>query len=171
MSYMRKYIDILNENNVKLFEGRFRNEEEYNNWIETDVIPWAKSEFEDTGLGDPSMGDEQWDFEDWFEANKEKIIDRFIDMEEYYDSIPQRESIDVSEEQLDEARPTKILGLLGGMRKHPDVEDVIDIQSQADGMTALVRTTDGNAYEIQVRQAGYSQHPGIKRQTMPKSER
>ena len=70
--------------------------------------------------------------------------------------------------QLDEYRSTNILGFMSGLRKHPDVEKIVDIVSQADGQTALVRTKDGNAYEIQVRQAGMSQHPSIQQQTKRK---
>lgn len=67
--------------------------------------------------------------------------------------------------QLDEYRATNILGFMSGLRKHPEVEKIIDIVSQADGQTALVRTKDGNAYEVQVRQAGMGQHPGLDRYT------
>ena len=70
--------------------------------------------------------------------------------------------------QLDEYRATNILGFMSGLRKHPDVEKIVDIVSQADGQSALVRTKDGNAYEIQVRQAGMSQHPSIQQQTRGK---
>ena len=72
--------------------------------------------------------------------------------------------------QLDEYRATNILGFMSGLRKHPDVEKIVDIVSQADGQSALVRTKDGNAYEIQVRQAGMSQHPGIQKHTKKDKE-
>lgn len=72
--------------------------------------------------------------------------------------------------QLDEYRATNILGFMSGLRKHPDVEKIVDIVSQADGQSALVRTKDGNAYEIQVRQAGMSQHPSIQKHTKKNKE-
>lgn len=67
--------------------------------------------------------------------------------------------------QLDEYRSTNILGFISGLRQHPEVEKIVDIVAQADGKTALVRTKDGNAYEVMVRQAGYNQHPSLDKYT------
>ena len=64
-----------------------------------------------------------------------------------------------------EARPTNILGLIVELKKLPSVEKIIEITTQHDGMSVLVRTTDGNAYEIQIRQAEFAQHPDIKKKT------
>lgn len=66
---------------------------------------------------------------------------------------------------VSEARPTNILGLIVELKKLPSVEKIIEITTQRDGMSALVRTTDGNAYEIQIRQAEFAQHPDIKKKT------
>lgn len=66
---------------------------------------------------------------------------------------------------IQEARPTNILGLIAEMKKLPSVEKIVEITTQKDGMSALIRTTDGNAYEIQIRQAEFAQHPDIKKKT------
>lgn len=69
---------------------------------------------------------------------------------------------------LSESRPTNILGFISKLRQHPDIENIIDIVGQGDGMTAFVRTLDGNAYEIQVRPAEYAKHPSVKEKTKGK---
>jgi hypothetical protein len=72
-----------------------------------------------------------------------------------------------------ESRPTNIIGLLGskGIGSLPMVEKIVDIRGQADGMSALVRTVDGNAYEVTIRPAEYSKHPDIKQKTLPSSDK
>lgn len=74
--------------------------------------------------------------------------------------------------EINESRPTNIIGLIGskGIGSLPMVEKIVDIRSQADGMSALVRTVDGNAYEVTIRPAEYSKHPDIKQKTLPSSE-
>ena len=66
-----------------------------------------------------------------------------------------------------ESRSTNIIGLIGskGIGSLPQVEKIIDIRGQIDGMSALIRTTDGNAYEVQIRQAADTQHPELQRFT------
>lgn len=66
-----------------------------------------------------------------------------------------------------ESRSTNIIGLIGskGIGSLPQVEKIIDIRGQMDGMSALIRTTDGNAYEVQIRQAGDTQHSELQRFT------
>lgn len=68
---------------------------------------------------------------------------------------------------ITESRSTNILGLIGsrGLGQLPQVEKIVDIRSLRDGMSALVRTTDGNAYEVQIRQAAHTQHPELKKFT------
>jgi len=70
-------------------------------------------------------------------------------------------------ESVNEERQTNMLGLLGskGIGSLPQVEKIIDIRAQSDGMAALVRTIDGNAYEVVVRQADDTTHPELQRFT------
>lgn len=70
--------------------------------------------------------------------------------------------------KVDEARSTNIMGFMGGLSKHPEVEKVVDVFSSYDGMTALVRTRDGNAYEVDVRPAQYNKHSGVDKYTKKK---
>lgn len=66
------------------------------------------------------------------------------------------------------ARPTHILKLISAMKGLADVEKIVEIRGQVDGMAALVRTKDGNAYEVTVVPAEYSKHPSIKALTVKK---
>lgn len=79
------------------------------------------------------------------------------------------EEEDLQEESanISESRRTNIMGLIGsrGIGSLDQVEKIVDIRSQRDGMSALVRTTDGNAYEVQIRQAAHTQHPELKKFT------
>lgn len=57
-----------------------------------------------------------------------------------------------------EARPTNISKLILSFGKANEVEKIFDIWSIADGMVALFRGKDGNAYEVQVRPVRYAQY-------------
>jgi hypothetical protein len=72
-----------------------------------------------------------------------------------------------TESTVVESRPTRILELLGskGIGSLPQVEKIINIHGQRDGMAALIRTTDGNAYEVVIRQAGSTKHPSLQKYT------
>ena len=73
--------------------------------------------------------------------------------------------------ELEEARATNIFGLIGEMEKLPSVEKMVDMWTAADGMAGLFRTKDGNSYEITVRQAKLTQHPGLADKTKSKKKR
>lgn len=82
---------------------------------------------------------------------------------------PKPEKKEKVQESLDESRPTDMTGLLYKIsKKVPEIEQMVDLWSQADGYSALMRTTDGNAYEIMIRPAKEAQHPGIQRKTSKK---
>lgn len=74
-------------------------------------------------------------------------------------------------EKVTAARPAKIMDFMSTLKKtHTDVEEMVDLWSQMDGMAGLFRTKDGNAYEVTVRPAKYSQHPGIKKKIEKRSK-
>ena len=58
---------------------------------------------------------------------------------------------------LNEDRPTQLFQIVQDMKEHPDVEKVVGVTYLQDGISAFVRTTDGNAYEMQIRPAKYAQ--------------
>lgn len=58
--------------------------------------------------------------------------------------------------KLNEQRPTKLFDITAELEKIPHVEKVVGVEYVADGISALVRTTDGNAYEFQIRPAAYA---------------
>ncbi len=72
---------------------------------------------------------------------------------------------------LDEARPTDIVSIVQGLRDHPMIEKVFDLQGMSDGFSTLVRTKDGNAYEMKIRPAEYSGHSKTKTKDPEKRER
>ena len=63
------------------------------------------------------------------------------------------------------ARPTDLLGLVRELTSMPSVEKRVEVSYTADGIAALVRTKDGNAYEFTIRPAEYAKHPTLKRKT------
>ena len=65
---------------------------------------------------------------------------------------------------VNEARSTNIMGLMSEIgKKVPSIEKMVDLWSQIDGFAGLFRTKDGNAYEITIRPASESKHPGIQK--------
>ncbi len=64
---------------------------------------------------------------------------------------------------ITEARPTQLLQLVYDMRKHPEVEKIVSVNYISDGISAFVRTTDGNAYEMEIRPARYAKGHEKKR--------
>lgn len=73
-----------------------------------------------------------------------------------------KEDLDV----LEEDRPTQLFNLIQLLPNHPQVEKVISVNYLSDGISALVRTTDGNAYEFEIRPApfakGHQHKTGVK---------
>lgn len=71
----------------------------------------------------------------------------------------------IVQQLLGEARPTNAFSLVGKIGKIPGYEKV-DIWSQADGYSILLRETEGpyagQAYEVQIRPAAYAKHPSMK---------
>ncbi len=64
---------------------------------------------------------------------------------------------------LDESRPTHLLKMVSSIERMPEVEKLIDVHYLADGITAFVRTKDGNAYEFEVRPAKYAKGHNVYR--------
>jgi len=60
---------------------------------------------------------------------------------------------------------SSLIGLVGEIAKIPLAEKQVDVWSQADGMSMLLRTTDGKAYEITIRPASETKHPGLQKKT------
>lgn len=57
------------------------------------------------------------------------------------------------EKMLTETRPTQLLHIVQYLKTHPDIEKIISVHYISDGISAFVRTTDGNAYELEIRPA------------------
>ena len=66
---------------------------------------------------------------------------------------------------LQESRPTRIIDFILSLKTIEGVDRIVDASTTSDGMSALVRMTDGNAYEIEIRQAGYTKHPTLQKKT------
>ena len=71
-------------------------------------------------------------------------------------SLFKKESIDFDNETLTEDRPTQLFNIVQNLKAHPDIEEIVGVNYLADGISAFVRTTDGNAYEMQIRPAKYA---------------
>lgn len=71
--------------------------------------------------------------------------------------------VNTVEAPLKEDRATQLFQLVTDMRKHPGVEKVISVNYLADGISAFVRTTDGNAYEMEIRPAPFAKGHEEKR--------
>ena len=61
----------------------------------------------------------------------------------------------MNKKEILEGRPTDIVGLLLEIKRMPSIEKLISSRALVDGMSALFRTKDGNAYEFEIRQAKY----------------
>ena len=72
---------------------------------------------------------------------------------------------DLVSQLLSEGRGVGTADFISKLRSHPDVEKIVSTWYMADGSSALVRTKDGNAYEIQVRQAGQGAFPPFQNYT------
>lgn len=66
-------------------------------------------------------------------------------------------STEIEKPPLNEDRATQLFQLVQDMKEHPEIENVVEVNYLSDGITAFVRTTDGNAYEMQIRPAKYAQ--------------
>lgn len=66
------------------------------------------------------------------------------------------DDVNMSETPLNEDRPTHLFDLVQNLKAHPDIEKIINVNYLVDGISAFVRTTDGNAYEIEMRPAKYA---------------
>jgi hypothetical protein len=67
-----------------------------------------------------------------------------------------RNSVEDERPPVNEDRATQLFQLVQDMKKHPEIENVVEVNYLADGISAFVRTTDGNAYEMQIRPARYA---------------
>ena len=64
---------------------------------------------------------------------------------------------------LTEDRPTQLFHIVQNLKHHPDIEKIISVHYLADGITSLVRSTDGNAYELEIRPAPFANSHDEKR--------
>ena len=64
---------------------------------------------------------------------------------------------------VNEDRATQLFQLVQDMRKHPDVEKIVSVNYLTDGISAFVRTKDGNAYEMEIRPAPFAKGHEEKR--------
>jgi hypothetical protein len=69
-----------------------------------------------------------------------------------------KEDTPINAEPLNEERASSTLELMSAIKGLPMVDKIVDVHFMRDGSTALIRTKDGNAYEIQIRQAGMGQN-------------
>jgi len=74
-----------------------------------------------------------------------------------------RNSAEANGNPLTENRPTQLFSLVQNLKGHPDVEKVISVNYIADGISAFVRDTEGNAYEFEIRPAPHAKGHGEKR--------
>ena len=65
-------------------------------------------------------------------------------------------SKEAEELPVNEDRATQLFQIVQDMKAHPEVEDIVEVNYLSDGISAFVRTTDGNAYEMQIRPAKYA---------------
>lgn len=61
---------------------------------------------------------------------------------------------EIEAKQLLESRPANIWEKIGSLKTLSWVAEIVSERGMPDGMSALVRSKDGNAYEIQIRPAG-----------------
>ena len=71
---------------------------------------------------------------------------------------------------LAEDRPTQLSYIVQKLPEHPAVEEIISVNYIADGISAFVRTTDGNAYEFEIRPARYAKGHEEKRMSSEELE-
>ena len=64
---------------------------------------------------------------------------------------------------LKEDRATQLFEIVKGLRQHPNIEKIIKVNYIADGISVFVRTTDGNAYELEIRPARFAKGHAEKR--------
>lgn len=78
-----------------------------------------------------------------------------------------RESIELGVNNIDETlledRATQLAFIAQKLPEHPAVEKLISVNYLNDGISAFVRTVDGNAYEFEIRPAPYAKGHGEKR--------
>jgi len=77
-----------------------------------------------------------------------------------------REAIELDTgKMLSEDRATQLSYLAQKLPEHPAVEKLISVNYLNDGISAFVRTVDGNAYEFEIRPAPHAKGHGEKRAT------
>lgn len=64
---------------------------------------------------------------------------------------------------LTEDRPTQLFHIVQNLNHHPDIERIVSVHYIADGISAFVRDTQGNAYEIEIRPAPFAKGHEEKR--------
>ena len=67
------------------------------------------------------------------------------------------------EKMLTEDRPTQLFHIVQNLNHHPDIERIVSVHYITDGISAFVRDTQGNAYEIEIRPAPFAKGHEEKR--------
>lgn len=67
------------------------------------------------------------------------------------------------EKLLTEDRPTQLFHIVQNLNHHPDIERIVSVHYITDGISAFVRDTQGNAYEIEIRPAPFAKGHEEKR--------
>ena len=67
------------------------------------------------------------------------------------------------EKMLTEDRPTELFHIVQNLNHHPDIERVVSVNYIPDGISAFVRDTEGNAYELEIRPAPFAKGHEEKR--------
>lgn len=68
----------------------------------------------------------------------------------------------IIKEILKEERATQLSNIIRSFKDSKMVDKIVAVDYMFDGVAGLIRTSDGNAYEIQLRPAGKSEHPSFK---------
>lgn len=65
-------------------------------------------------------------------------------------------SAKVVESVITESRPVRIIDMVTSLSKADFIDELVSLKSTASGAVALFRTKDGNAYEVAIKPAEYS---------------
>lgn len=65
--------------------------------------------------------------------------------------------ISIYKRQINESRPSKAFDLASAIGRQVDsIEKLVDINYTSNGVVALYRTKDGNAYQVEIKAAQYA---------------
>ncbi len=100
-----------------------------------------------------SLGKEDKNGEDSLSHDK-KAIKRQRGIEKATDKLVKKTVKESEETQLNEERATSVFNFVSSLKSLPIVDKLVNVHGTVSGATALIRTKDGNAYEIEIKQAG-----------------